>query len=97
MKSPIGSQTSTARMIRTGWVISGLTSTFLIGDGLAKALFPPKVFFLEEVHRLLRDERLLRVGQATFRNFTIFGNAFGVARFRIARVRKTSTASSPPK
>ena len=51
MKSPTGSHTSNAWMIRIGWVLSGLSSAFIIVDGLMK-LLPPDPAFLEELHRL---------------------------------------------
>jgi hypothetical protein len=48
MKSPTGTHTSNAWMIRTGWVLSGLSSAFIIVDGLMK-LLPPDPAFLEEL------------------------------------------------
>jgi hypothetical protein len=46
MKSPTGTHTSNAGMIRTGWVLSGFSSAFIIVDGLGK-LLPPTPGFLE--------------------------------------------------
>jgi len=45
-------------MIRTGWVLSRLSSAFMIVDGLLK-LLPPDAAFLEELHRLGEAESTL--------------------------------------
>jgi hypothetical protein len=45
-------------MIRAGWVLSGLSSAFMIVDGLLK-LLPPDAAFLEELHRLGEAESTL--------------------------------------
>ena len=54
MKSPTGSQTSNAWMIRIGWVLTGLTSANIILDSFGK-FFPPALL-LEEIHRLGESE-----------------------------------------
>ena len=58
MKSPTGTDTANAWMIRTGWVLSRLSSAFMIVDGLLK-LLPPDAAFLEELHRLGEAESTL--------------------------------------
>ena len=57
MKSPTGTQTSNAWMIRIGWVLTGLTSANMIADSLGK--FSPPALLLEEVHRLGESESTL--------------------------------------
>jgi hypothetical protein len=54
MKSPTGTQTSNAWMIRIGWVLTGLTSANIILDSFGK-FFPPALL-LEEIHRLGESE-----------------------------------------
>ena len=51
MTSPTRTDTSNKWMLRTGWVLSGLSGTLMIVDGLMK-LLPPDPVFLEELHRL---------------------------------------------
>ena len=53
-------------MIRTGWVLCGLSSAFIIVDSVGKFL-PPSPFFREELHRLGNPEsNLLYVGILQF-------------------------------
>jgi hypothetical protein len=54
MKSPTGTQTSNAWMIRIGWVLTGLISANIIFDSFGK-FFPPALL-LEEIHRLGESE-----------------------------------------
>lgn len=56
MKSPTGSQTSSAWMIRIGWVLTGLTSANMIGDSLGKILPWHPALLLDEVQRLGESE-----------------------------------------
>ena len=58
MKSPMGAGTSSKWVLRTGWVLSGLSGGFLIVDGLMK-LLPPDPVFIEELHRLGEAESTL--------------------------------------
>jgi hypothetical protein len=51
MKTPTGTETSNKWMLRTGWVLSGLSGGFMMVDGLMK-LLPPDPTFLDELHRL---------------------------------------------
>jgi DoxX-like family len=55
MKSPRGTQTSNAWMIRIGWVLTVLTAFNMIGDSFGK-LMPLSGFLLEEFHRLGESE-----------------------------------------
>ena len=65
MKSPTGTQTSKTWMIRTGWVLTVLTSANLIGDSFGK-FFPPALL-LEEIQRLGEQEiPLILVGILEF-------------------------------
>jgi hypothetical protein len=46
-------------MIRTGWILTGLSSAFMIADGVAKALFPPGALLLGEIQRLGESESMI--------------------------------------
>ncbi len=53
-------------MIRTGWVLSGLSSAFIIVDSFGKFM-PPGPFYLEELHRIGQPvSKLLYVGILQF-------------------------------
>ena len=65
MKSPTGTRTSNAWMIRIGWVLTGLTSANLIGDSFGKFLAVAPL--LEEFHRLgERESTLIPLGILQF-------------------------------
>ena len=65
MKSLPRSQPSTPWMIRTGWVLTGLSAANIIADSFGKLLTPPPLL-LEELRRLGESEdKLVYVGNSS--------------------------------
>jgi hypothetical protein len=84
MKSPTGTQTSNAWMIRIGWSLTGLTSANMIADSFGKFLPPAQL--LEEVHRLGESESTLYLRGERLRN---------LIPLRASLVRREITATTP--